>query len=173
MSDGNGDALTPYVAQPEIVDHEVAGSVRVLALRNPFTMTREERFVPEGRTLADILADLDLPDWQSAMVALDGRPVEAKWWAVTRPKADHLVTVRVIPRGGGGSSGNKGWIQIAAGVVLIVVGVIFTLWGGGIGVPLIVMGVGLVIGGALTLLLPPPSLPRLKSGSGAEPRSFR
>jgi predicted phage tail protein len=106
------------------------------------------------------------------MVALDGRPVEAKWWAVTRPKADHLVTVRVIPRGGGGSSGNKGWIQIAAGVVLIVVGVIFTLWGGGIGVPLIVMGVGLVIGGALTLLLPPPSLPRLKSGSGAEAPVF-
>jgi sulfur carrier protein ThiS len=79
------DDLVPHVHEAEIVDHEVAGSVRVLTLRNPFAMTREERFIPEGRTLAEILADLDLPDWQSAMVAIDGRPVKQEWWATTRP----------------------------------------------------------------------------------------
>jgi hypothetical protein len=48
------DALARGVLEPEIVDTEAAGSVRVLALTNPFTMTRLERFVPEGATLAEI-----------------------------------------------------------------------------------------------------------------------
>jgi hypothetical protein len=55
-TNGNGaaphDALVPRILEPEIVDAEVAGSVRVLALTNSFAMTRVEKFIPEGGTLA-------------------------------------------------------------------------------------------------------------------------
>jgi hypothetical protein len=158
-------ALAPRVLEGEIVDREVAGAIRVLALKNPFTPGRVESHVPEGSTLLDIVTGLELEDWKGALVAIDGLPVEQKWWASVRPKAEHLVTVRAIPRGGGGS-GDKGWIQLAAAVVLIVVGII--LWATPFGVPLIILGIGMAISGALTLLLPPPTLPKLKSGSATD-----
>jgi hypothetical protein len=74
MSDEPGDALAPYVATPEIVDRAVAGSVRVLTLRSPFTLTREERYVPEGSTLANIIKDLELE--HLALCADEGVPRE-------------------------------------------------------------------------------------------------
>jgi predicted phage tail protein len=165
MSD---DALTPYIAEPEIIDRQAAGSVRVLTLPSPFSFAREEQSVPEGRTLAEILASLELENWKDALVAIDGRPVKQEWWATTRPKPGHLVCIRCIPRGGGGGS-DKSWISIAAGVILIVVGILLLgTWAAPASPYLITLGVGLVVSGALQLIFPPPALPRLKSGSGAE-----
>jgi predicted phage tail protein len=96
----------------------------VLALRNPFTMERVERYI---------------------------------------------VTIQSVPRGGEGSS-DKSWIQIAAGVILVVVGIIlaFTVWGAAFSPYLITAGIGLALSGALTLIFPPASLPKLKSGSGSD-----
>jgi predicted phage tail protein len=82
-----------------------------------------------------------------------------------------LVTVRAIPRGGGGD-GSKGWVGLVAGIVLIIVGVVLAVatWGSlsPFAVPLITAGIGLALGGAYSLLFPPPSLPKLKAGSGAD-----
>jgi sulfur carrier protein ThiS len=148
--------------EPEVDGTQPTGRVRVLAMLSPFSMARIERHVPAGTTLADIVRDLGLQDWQDALVAIDGRLVEQKWWAATCPKPDHIVTVRVVPRGRMSSS-DKGWIQIAAGVVLIIVGALTVEFG--IGVPLIAMGAGLVISGAVTLIFPPPSVPKLSQGA--------
>jgi hypothetical protein len=60
MSD-QPDALTPHVFEGEIVDGEVAGRVRVLTLRNVFTMERSETWTAEGQRLeARILEGLIL-----------------------------------------------------------------------------------------------------------------
>jgi sulfur carrier protein ThiS len=170
--------LTVFTHEPELVE-QPAGKVRVLVLRSPFALNREEHHIAEGRTLAAIVADLALEDWTDALVAIDGHVVEPKWWPSVRAKAGHVITIRVIPRGGGGSSGNKGWIQIAAGVLLIAIGVVLIAGGAitfgalaGAGIPLVVMGIGLVAGGALTLIFPPASVPKLKSGAGADAPVF-
>jgi Putative phage tail protein len=166
------DALATLALEPE-VDAQPSRRVRVLALLSPFSMARAERYVAEGTTLLDIVTSLELESWKDAMVAIDGRPVEPRWWRNTCPKPDHLVTVRAIPRGGGSSS-DKGWIQIAAGVVLIAVGIIlaFTVWGAPIAPYLIAMGAGLVISGAVTLIFPPPSVPKLSSGAADDAPVF-
>jgi sulfur carrier protein ThiS len=180
MSDDDG-ALVPYVPEAEIVDDAPAGFVRVLVLRNVFTLDRFERRIPEGQTLAEIVRGLGLPGWQSALVAIDGEAIPHRigstdWWALVRPKAGHVVTVRAIPRGG---NENKGWIQVAAGVVLIAIGIILIATspttaglGAVIGVGLITMGVGLAASGALTLIFPPPGPQKLKSGSGNDAPVF-
>jgi sulfur carrier protein ThiS len=171
------DDLTPYVAEPEIVDREPAGHVRVLALKNPFNpmASRVDQQMPEGSTLGDIIRSLGLAD-QHPLVSIDGSPVPLEWWDRVRPRAGHVVVVRAIPRGGGGGGGNKGWIQIIAGVILIIVGIVLAVgtWGAAtpFGIPLIIMGIGLVAGGAIALLMPPPSLPKLKSGSGGDSPVF-
>ena len=177
------DDLVPIVHEPEIVGLEPAGFVRVLVLRNVFTLDRYETRVPEGATLGEIVRGLGLPGWQSALVSIDGEAIPHKvgktnWWDLVRPKAGHVVTVRAIPRGGGGS-GNKGWIQVAAGVVLIAIGIILIATspttaglGAVIGVGLITMGVGLAASGALTLIFPPPGPQKLKGGSGADAPVF-
>ena len=156
----------------ELVD-EPAGRVRVLVLHNPFTLERSTTWVAEGATLSVLLQGLGLRDWQSALVAIDGHMIPRQWWSRVRPRAEHLVTVRVVPRGGG-DSGTKGWIQIAAGVVLIVVGIILacTLWGAPFAPYVITMGVGLLLSGAMTLIFPPPTLPKLKDTSSNDQPVF-
>ena len=114
--------LARIVHEGELVGGQPAGFVRVLTLHNVFTLQRTETRVAEGLTLGDILRGLALPHWQSALVAIDGDVVPPKWWDLVRPKAGHIVTVRCIPRGGG-DSGNKGWIQITAGVLTLQYGV--------------------------------------------------
>lgn len=167
--------LAPILLEPELIADQPAGHVRVLALTNPFTLAREDRRVPEGSTLADILRSLALPDWQSALVAIDGEPVPAEWWEHVRPRAGHLVTVRVIPRGSSGGSSDKGWIGIIAGIVLIIVGIVVGILAGWTGIgavvagALISAGIGLVISGAATLLFPPPQLPKMKELAGDQP----
>jgi len=173
MNDDQTDALAPRVLEPEIVDRAVAGKVRVLALTNAFTMAREERYIPEGATLADIVRGLELADWKGALVAIDGDPVPPSWWAMVRPKAGHLVTIRAIPRGGGGGdSSTKGWIQIVAGVILVIVGILLSPYTAGLSLYLVPLGIGLALSGALTLIFPPPSLPKLKAGSGSDAPVF-
>jgi hypothetical protein len=161
------------VLEGELVD-EPAGRVRVLALLSPFTLDRRDFRVPAGQTLDDIVRGLQLPSWKDAMVAIDGRPVKPECWAYTRPHADHLVTIRAIPRGGGGDSSNKGWIQTLAGVVLIVVGILlaFTTWGAAFAPYVITAGIGLAISGILTLVMPPPQIPKLKDRSGTDQPVF-
>jgi hypothetical protein len=174
------DDLAPIVHEAQLVDESPVGYVRVLVLANVFSLERFERRIPEGQTLGEIVRGLGLPGWQSALVAIDGEAIPRQvgrtvWWDLVRPKAGHVVTVRAIPRGGGGG-GDKAWIGIAAGVLLVAIGVVLAIatWGAlsPFAVPLIVMGVGLIAGGVITLVFPPPGAPKLKSGSGSDAPVF-
>jgi hypothetical protein len=171
--------LIPFTHEPEIVGEQPAGFARVLALTNPFTMEREDRLVPAGATLQEIVDGLALRSWKSARVELDGVEIPIDEWATTRTRKDSIVVARAIPRQSGGG-GNKGWIGIVLGVVLIIVGIIlaFTPVGAGspfltsLGVGLIVGGIGYAISGVLALVLPPPQLDKLKSGAGNDAPVF-
>lgn len=87
------DELVPRALEGEIVD-EPAGYMRVLTLPSPFSFAREEQFVPEGRTLAETLANLELENWQDAMVAIDVRPVDALLGAAM-PDDPYALSFRV------------------------------------------------------------------------------
>jgi predicted phage tail protein len=52
---------------------------------------------------------------------------------------------------------NNGWVKIVAGIVLIIVGVVLSYFGGGaVGGPMINLGIALIFGGIAQLLNPPP-----------------
>jgi hypothetical protein len=159
------------VVEPELVD-EPSGKIRVLVLDNPFTLDRRDLTIDAGDTVEAIIRNLGLASWKDAMVAIDGAPVRSEWWARVRPRSGHVMTVRAIPRGQG-DSGTKGWTQILAGVVLIIVGILL------LDTPLAALspylisaGIGLAISGAITLIFPPPQLPKLKDRSSSDQPVF-
>ena len=63
--------------------------------------------------------------------------------------------IHIVPKviGSGGKSG--GWLQVIAGAVMVVVGAMTSWAGGG---ALVGAGIGLMIGGVTTLLMPTPKL---------------
>src|SRR5262249_16852789 len=93
--------------EPEIIDRQVPGSFRVLALLNPFSLERIDRSMPEGRTLQQVVDELGITDWRSARICIDGIPATREdMWSRIRPKAGSVVTIRCVPQGTGGG-GNK------------------------------------------------------------------
>lgn len=63
--------------------------------------------------------------------------------------------IRLAPILLGSKSG--GWFNIILGAVLVIVGAVLTAYGGGgLGVPLMKLGVGLIVGGVVQLLTPVP-----------------
>jgi Putative phage tail protein len=170
--------MTAAIATRELEAELVDGKVRVLCLENLFTLTRRDFEVDEGQTLGEIVRALNLPYWGDALVSLDGDPIERKWWDRVRPKKDHIVTIRAIPRGGGGGGGNKGWIQLMAGIVLMVVAIVL-IWVYGTGaaifpyaLSMLTAGIGMSVSGIITLVLPPPQLPKLKDRSHSDQPVF-
>jgi predicted phage tail protein len=63
-----------------------------------------------------------------------------------------------IASGAGGGGGAMGWIQVVLGAILIIVGI--CLYYTPFGVPLIVAGAGMMLGGIATLLTPVPKEPK-------------
>jgi hypothetical protein len=139
--------LARRVLEGEVLDPEgVAAMIRVVALRSPFSLEREEHRFAEGITLEEILADLDLHRACTARVFVGDVLVPERWWPFVRPKRGHVVTVRAVPLGGGG--GTKSILGIVLGIALIAVG-LYT------GLPTIGIGVGLVVGGLAGLIFKP------------------
>jgi hypothetical protein len=163
MSGSMSSALATYVHEAEIVDQ-----VRVLALLNPFTMQRVELYLDEGLTVGEMVRAAGMWDWTGAVVHLDGALVPESLWERVRPYAGHLVTIRAVPRGGGGS-GNKAWITVAIGVVVLIVGIVLAVFGFGVGTPLIVAGIGIILGGVMQMVMPPPQVHKLKDATADKP----
>ena len=63
--------------------------------------------------------------------------------------------IHIVPKvlGSGGKSG--GWLQVIAGAIMVVVGVMTSWAGGG---ALVAAGIGLMVGGVSSLLMPTPKL---------------
>lgn len=104
-------------------------------------------------------------------VLVDGEAIQnterTQAGAVHVPEAFYLIgnfeTIDIMPVPAG--SGLADWVSVLLGVVLIIVGIIFIE--SPAGVPLIVMGAGLLVGGAIGLLSPAPKL-----GTGNMNRTF-
>lgn len=93
--------------------------VPMIVCPRPFTMEgRTTKQMRPGMTIADMLWEFDLnPDTLPARVLIDDCVVEKAYWHVVKPKAHHLVSVRVIPEGGG--SQGKDILRIVAMVGIL------------------------------------------------------
>jgi len=77
-------------------------------LPHPFAVERIERALPAGRSIAD-MADELLPDARllpHLHAFIDGHAVARKNWARVRPKPGTVLTLRLLPMGGGGGAKN-------------------------------------------------------------------
>jgi len=82
---------------------EGAPHVPMVVCPRPFTLEgRQVRSFAPGESIADLMRHFDLdPATVPARVFLDDQLIESAYWHRVRPKAGHLVSVRVIPEGGG------------------------------------------------------------------------
>jgi predicted phage tail protein len=64
--------------------------------------------VQAGATLAELLAEAEPnPRFHSfAHIAVNGATIDREHWRAVRPKPGTLVTIRMVPAGGGGGSGD-------------------------------------------------------------------
>lgn len=87
-------------------------------------------------------------------------------------KFGELKTIDIIPVIQGAGKGGS-IASIVVGVVLVVVGAILTAYGGGgIGVPMIIAGLGLIAGGVINLLTQPPKFDDFREIGGGKRGSF-
>lgn len=67
-------------------------------------------------------------------------------------------TIHIVPRLMGSGGDAMGWLQVVVGAALVVVGSISMPFSGGSSAALIGAGVGMMVGGAASLLMPTPDL---------------
>ena len=97
--------------------------VPMIVCPRPFTMEgRTTKQMRPGMTIADMLWEFDLnPDTLPARVLIDDCVIEKAYWHVVKPKAHHLVSVRVIPEGGGSQSKDILRIVAMVGVLALAI----------------------------------------------------
>ena len=82
-----------------------------------------------------------------------GNVSEKEFGNMTRASVIHIV-----PRIMGAGGDAFGWLQVIAGAAMVVVGLGLTPFTGGTSLGLVGAGVGLMIGGAASLLMPTPDM---------------
>jgi len=93
------------VAKNELVKSE---GIRVVAAPHPFKVQRVDMVVADNNSLGDILA-LAQPDTvlrRHAHIVLNDKIIPRSEWEAVYPKMNDLVTIRVVPMGGGGGGKN-------------------------------------------------------------------
>ncbi len=82
---------------------EPATTVPIVVCPRPFTMEgRTMKRLRPGMSITEMLLEFDLnPETLPARVFIDDCLIEKAYWHRVKPKANHLVAVRVIPEGGG------------------------------------------------------------------------
>ena len=155
----------------------------VSAIAHPFEARRIDYAVPEGLTIAEIIEAVQ-PDpvlREHGLVFLDDQPVDRAYWTRVRPKPEIIVSIRLLPSGGGAA-------RIIAMVAVVVLAAVVT-WGvgamlaGAVAAGTIstttataiagLAGAAVSIGGTLlvNMLLPPP-VPQLSRDSGNEQPTY-
>jgi len=130
--------------------------------RNPFNRTSKDikRQPYERKSLLQYKNENNIfPDNLDVIISVNGHIVDEKDWEFFIPTPGSKVVI--VPKiEGGGGGGGKGLIQAIIGVVLIVVGVL--TWYTPFGLPLVMMGAGMLLGGIVSMISHVPSIP----GSG-------
>lgn len=151
---------------PELLDGST--SIRVVTAPRPFSTDRYVTHLPEGLSLQEMVDRLGLPRAATARVFIDDVLIPEKQWAWQRPKRGRVVSIRVIPRGGGGDS-NKLLRTVLQVVIIIAVAVVIWATGGlGSAAAPWIMAAGAALSIAVNLLLPPqfPKMNRLAAIAG-------
>ncbi len=80
--------------------------VPMIVCPRPFTLEgRTQKRMRPGMSIADMMLEFDLnPETLPARVFLDDCLIEKAYWHLVKPKANHTVSVRVIPQGGNNQS---------------------------------------------------------------------
>src|SRR5262245_39722997 len=94
---------------------------RLIAVPSLFTEHgRIDKYVLEGRTLAQHIADLNWdPETLEARVSIDGRIIPQARWQFVSPKAGQSVVIRRVYTGGGGHNGGKNTTQLIAMLAVV------------------------------------------------------
>lgn len=100
----------------------MADDVEVVAVSHPFRLTREERRLAPGATLADIVALARVPKDMSARVFIERNgevygPIPRKQWARIRPREGSRVTIRAVA----GKQDDNKTLRIILIVVIILI----------------------------------------------------
>lgn len=79
--------------------------INVFMAPHPFAMERIDAKIAEGKTVDDIISELQPDKFFSsyAHVYVNGEYIERECWCKKMPKAGDVVSIRMIPQGGGGS----------------------------------------------------------------------
>ena len=111
-------AVTDIIKKPE--------GVSVVAAPHPFKVERVNMVVPDNNSLDDILV-LTQPDAvlrTHAHIMLNGEIVPRSEWGSIYPRANDIVTIRVVPMGGGGGDGGgKNPLRIILTIAVVVVAI--------------------------------------------------
>lgn len=132
------------------------------AAPHPFKVGHEIIEVPEGLTLAEMLAICQSDPYlaRHAVAMINGEIILREVWRVVRPKAGTHVEIRVLPTGGGGGGG-KNVLRVLLTIAVIVAA---SLLGGPLGTTLgisafagsaIISAVGILLINVLVPLRPP------------------
>lgn len=99
------------------------GVVPVVAAAHPFRQEVTRLEVPQGATVAEILATAQ-PDpvlRRHALVEVGDVVIRPEYYSRVRPKAGTRITIRVLPAGGGQGGGDAKSIIRTIGLVIIAV----------------------------------------------------
>lgn len=147
--------------------------VPMIVCPRPFSLEgRQTKQLRPGMSIADMLWEFDLnPETLPARVFIDDCLVEKAYWHCVKPKANHLVSVRVIPEGGNNQSKDILRIVAMVGVLALAIAAPYAagalgyglLSAGTLGGSLLTAGIGIAGSLAVSALIPPatPNIPQL------------
>ena len=117
---------------------------------HPFKTDTDVLRLPEGCTVKEAMqeANVSLYAGSHLHVSIDGKPIPEDQWEWQRLQKNNLMVIQAIPHDGGGEGKNIG--SIILGVIIIVVSAFTGYYPG------IVLGLGLLTGGAAGLIAPTP-----------------
>lgn len=88
--------------------HNTADQLSLAVIPHPFAVERIHQTYPAGQTLAAIMQAVQ-PDAALASYAhvyIDGHYILPQHWACVKPHAGTVISIRMVPRGGGGGGKN-------------------------------------------------------------------
>lgn len=140
--------------------------VPVSAIAHPFDLKRVDYEVPAGLTIAEIIEYIQ-PDpilREHGVVFIGEQLISKEYWNRIRPKPGTLISIRLLPKGGGA-------LRMVAMVALVVVATVATFYIGGL--PGALVGAGIMAAGtfAINTLLPAP-VPQVSKSYGNDKPSY-
>lgn len=152
--------------------------VNVSACPHPFESRRVDYAVPFGLTIAEIIEHVQ-PDpvlREHGNVFIAGELIERYWWNRVRPKPGTVISVRLLPSGGGGwrLAAMIGIAVIAIGIVAIGAPFLVPFVGAGLAPVVAGLGAAAFTFGATMLLnrLIPPPVPEISKNIGKDSPTY-